>query len=129
MTNQLHAEPLPVDILIRSLDLYADRTAVHLGDDALTYGQVRDDISRCAQAYASLGIGVGSKVDRPSITVYDGGATYREWEFIWNPAKDPITIGGAGPGAQIGTPITPGIPGSTPPGGQPPPPPPRQPQN
>jgi type II secretory pathway pseudopilin PulG len=62
-------------------------------------------------------IGVGSKVNQPSIIVYDGGATYREWEFIWNPAKDPITVGGAptgttGVGPQPGTPL------------QPPPPPP-----
>jgi type II secretory pathway pseudopilin PulG len=46
-------------------------------------------------------IGVGSKVNRPSIRVYDGGTTYREWEFIWDPTKDvtavglPISPGGA----------------------------------
>jgi hypothetical protein len=73
-------------------------------------------------------IGVGSKVNKPSIIVYDGGTTYREWEFIWNPAKDPIIIGGAGaPGAPPQTGTTFGLPpGTMPP---PPPPPPRQPQN
>jgi type II secretory pathway pseudopilin PulG len=45
-------------------------------------------------------IGVGSKVAMPSVIIYDGGATYREWEFIWNPAKDPIVLGGG----TIGTP-------------------------
>jgi hypothetical protein len=74
-------------------------------------------------------IGVGSKVNTPSIIVYDGGTTYREWEFIWNPAKDPITIGGTGAtGAPPQTGTTIGAPpaGTMPP---PPPPPPRQPQN
>ena len=30
-------------------------------------------------------IGVGSKIKKPSIRVYQGGDTYQEWEFIWNP--------------------------------------------
>ncbi len=61
-------------------------------------------------------IGVGSKVDKPSIIVYDGGATYREWEFIWNPAKDPLVVGGAAPGSpQPGTPAGQPSPGSNPP--------------
>ncbi|NUS44444.1 MAG: AMP-binding protein [Mycobacteriaceae bacterium] len=60
--DQLHREPLPVDLLIRSLDLYADRTAVHIGDAELTYGQLRDEISRYSQAMAALGLGVGSPV-------------------------------------------------------------------
>jgi type II secretory pathway pseudopilin PulG len=68
-------------------------------------------------------IGVGSKVAMPSIIVYDGGATYREWEFIWNPAKDPIILGGG----TVGTP--PGArPIGTPPGGTPQPPPPTPPR-
>jgi hypothetical protein len=32
--------------------------------------------------------GVASKVDRPSIRVYNGGKKYIEWEFIWNPLED-----------------------------------------
>lgn len=70
-------------------------------------------------------IGVGSKVNQPSIIVYDGGATYREWEFIWNPAKDPLILGGAPTGTTgLGTPA--GGPPLQPP---PPLPPPRQPPN
>ena len=30
-------------------------------------------------------IGVGSKIKTPSIRVYEGGDTYQQWEFIWNP--------------------------------------------
>jgi hypothetical protein len=33
-------------------------------------------------------IGVGSKVNRHSIIVYDKATNYRLFEFIWNPAKD-----------------------------------------
>ena len=32
--------------------------------------------------------GVASKVDRPSIRVYNGGKKYIDWEFIWNPLED-----------------------------------------
>jgi len=38
-------------------------------------------------------IGVGSKVNRPSIRIYDGGITYREWEFIWDPTKEAVVVG------------------------------------
>jgi type II secretory pathway pseudopilin PulG len=41
-------------------------------------------------------IGVGSKINRPSIRIFDGGTTYREWEFIWDPTKE--ALGGAGLG-------------------------------
>jgi hypothetical protein len=30
-------------------------------------------------------IGVGSKIKESSLRVYEGGETYEEWEFIWNP--------------------------------------------
>ncbi len=43
-------------------------------------------------------IGVGSKINRPSIRLYDGAGTYREWEFIWDPTKD----------AVVGQPVLPG---------------------
>lgn len=55
-------------------------------------------------------IGVASKIDKSSIRVYDGGTTYREWEFIYDPSKDRTTVGQ--PGTQIGTPI--GAPGTNP---------------
>jgi hypothetical protein len=63
-------------------------------------------------------IGVASKVEKPSLKVYRGGKKYKEWEFIFDPLAQTMTIGGqVGTGIQGGTnpgqPIT--GPGSTPP--------------
>ena len=46
-------------------------------------------------------IGVGSKVNRKSIMVYDHAKNYRLFEFIWDPSKD--TFGMGQPGMQTGT--------------------------
>lgn len=40
-------------------------------------------------------IGVASKIAKPSIRVFDGGTTYKEWEFIWDPSKDLRALGAA----------------------------------
>jgi type II secretory pathway pseudopilin PulG len=32
-------------------------------------------------------IGVGSKVKKSSLLIYEGGKTYAQWEFIWNPTQ------------------------------------------
>jgi type II secretory pathway pseudopilin PulG len=68
-------------------------------------------------------IGVGSKVNKPSIIVYEDGRKYIDWEFIWDPSKDAIAVGQ--PGMQIGMPA--GQPPASgapqfgnPPGGSPP---------
>jgi len=53
-------------------------------------------------------IGVGSKIDKRSVIVYDKAKNYLLYEFIWDPSKDVTVIGGQG--AQIGTPIAPGLP-------------------
>jgi hypothetical protein len=45
-------------------------------------------------------IGVGSKVDKSSIIIYDKAKNYRLFEFIWDPSKD---IGIGQPGLQTGT--------------------------
>jgi hypothetical protein len=55
-------------------------------------------------------IGVGSKIDKPSLKVFKGGTTYKQWEFIYNPLEQTQVIGGASVGPQ----------GSTPAGQQPP---------
>jgi len=46
-------------------------------------------------------IGVGSKIDKSSVIVYDKAKNYRLFEFIWNPSKD--TFGAGQPGMQTGT--------------------------
>jgi hypothetical protein len=48
-------------------------------------------------------IGVGSKINQRSITVYEKAKNYKQFEFIWDPSKDVITVGGAA-GQPIGTP-------------------------
>src|SRR6266852_12254 len=60
-------------------------------------------------------VGVGSKINKSSIIVYDTAKNYRLFEFIWNPSKDNIGVGQ--PGLQTGTglggqPIGVGSPGS-----------------
>jgi len=56
-------------------------------------------------------IGVASKVKQPSLMVYQGGKTYLDWEFIWNPLMN----GNGAPG-QIAVPglNVPGQPGAAP---------------
>ena len=86
-------------------------------------------------------IGVGSKINKSSIIIYEKAKNYRLFEFIWDPSKD--TIGAGQPGMQTGTGLG-QVPGQNPigqpiqnPGGQqpgqnptnPPQNPPQQPQN
>ena len=47
-------------------------------------------------------IGVGSKVNQKSIIWYDKAKNYRQFEFVWDPAKEPIN-GGSNAGV-IGVP-------------------------
>jgi hypothetical protein len=51
-------------------------------------------------------IGVGSKVNEKSIIWYDKAKNYRQFEFIWDPSKEPVN-GGANAGVV-------GIPGQVP---------------
>ncbi|MHB8540716.1 MAG: hypothetical protein ACYDCD_07210 [Candidatus Acidiferrales bacterium] len=69
-------------------------------------------------------IGVAGKSDKPSIKVYKGGVTYKQWEFIFNPLEQIQTIGtlSSGPAPATGQ-----QPGSSVPFGMPPQPPPPQP--
>jgi hypothetical protein len=56
-------------------------------------------------------IGVGSKIDKKSVIVYDKAKNYLLYEFIWDPSKDIVAVGQ--PGTQIGTPTGPGMGGQT----------------
>jgi hypothetical protein len=49
--------------------------------------------------------GVGSKINKPSLKVYQKAVKYKKWEFIWNPLLD-VAGGAGGPGS--GGPQTPG---------------------
>jgi hypothetical protein len=57
-------------------------------------------------------IGIGSKINQPSIIVFEKAHNYRLFEFIWDPSKD-LGIAGA-PVQQIGIPGV-GAPGTQPP--------------
>jgi hypothetical protein len=48
-------------------------------------------------------IGIGSKSEKPSIIVYEKATNYHQFEFIWDPSKDAITMGGGVTGAGTGT--------------------------
>jgi hypothetical protein len=61
-------------------------------------------------------IGVGSKINKSSVIVYEKAKNYRLFEFIWDPSKDTIGIGQ--PGLQTGTGLG-QVPGQTPFGQQP----------
>lgn len=65
-------------------------------------------------------IGVGSKVNQASIIWYDKARNYRQFEFVWDPSKEPLN-GGANAGG-VGIPQTPPAGGSnsifSSPGGQ-----------
>jgi len=41
-------------------------------------------------------VGVGSKINKPSIMIYEKAKNYRLFEFIWDPSKDTIGTGQAG---------------------------------
>jgi type II secretory pathway pseudopilin PulG len=53
-------------------------------------------------------IGIGSKADRKSVIVYEKATNYHLFEFIWDPSKDVMGIGGTATGTQVGTPVPPG---------------------
>jgi hypothetical protein len=51
-------------------------------------------------------IGVGSKINKRSVIIYDKAKNYRLFEFVWNPSKD--LMNAMGQGTQVGTPAAPG---------------------
>src|SRR6266436_6195956 len=79
-------------------------------------------------------IGVGGKINKSSILIYDKAKNYRLFEFIWDPSKDNFGVGQPGlqTGTGLGQPVgqQPGQNPTTPPQNpqQPPQPPPQNPQ-
>jgi type II secretory pathway pseudopilin PulG len=57
-------------------------------------------------------VGIGSKVKQSSLRVYQGGDTYEQWEFIWNPQQQ-VAIPGQGP-VNPNAPAAPQPPGQQP---------------
>jgi hypothetical protein len=45
-------------------------------------------------------VGVAGKENKPSIKIYNGGKTYKRWEFIFNPLEQVQTIGVSGVAAS-----------------------------
>jgi acyl-CoA synthetase (AMP-forming)/AMP-acid ligase II len=54
--NDLYRQSFLPDLLIAALDRHGDRPAVHIDGDVLTATQMRDAISRYAQAFRAQGI-------------------------------------------------------------------------
>lgn len=88
---------------------------------------VQESSSDNGQVIGGFIIGVAGTQDKPSIKVYKGGATYKRWEFIFNPLEQVRTIGtvSSAPANPTGSPL-----GGTPQMQNPPQPPqiPQQPQ-
>jgi hypothetical protein len=51
-------------------------------------------------------IGIGSKVDKKSVAIYEKASNYHLFEFVWDPSKDALVLGGST--TQVGTPVAPG---------------------
>jgi hypothetical protein len=47
-------------------------------------------------------IGIGSKANHKSVIVYEKATNYHQFEFIWDPSKDTMGMGGTGSGAGTG---------------------------
>jgi hypothetical protein len=47
-------------------------------------------------------IGIGSKANHKSVIVYEKATNYHQFEFIWDPSKDTMGMGGTGSGASVG---------------------------
>jgi fatty-acyl-CoA synthase len=74
----LHGGVFMPHLLVTALERNLDRPCMYLGDEVLTGRQVRDEVSRYAQAFASLGIAKGSPVsvlskNRPEV-LFNSGA-------------------------------------------------------
>jgi hypothetical protein len=73
-----------------------------LSTDTLSTPQAIASSDGTAELVGGNIIGVGSKVNKASIIWYDKAKNYRQFEFIWDPSKEPVN-GGAAAGV-IGVP-------------------------
>lgn len=65
-----------------------------------TVNEQSSSIDDTGQVIGGFIIGVAGKEDRPSVKVYKGGVTYKQWEFIFNPLEQVQTIGTISTGPQ-----------------------------
>lgn len=63
--------------------------------NGLNVQESSSDNSDNGQVIGGFIIGVAGTQEKPSIKVYKGGATYKRWEFIFNPLEQVQTIGTA----------------------------------
>lgn len=61
--------------------------------NGLNVQESSSDSSDNGQVIGGFIIGVAGTQEKPSIKVYKGGATYKRWEFIFNPLEQVQTIG------------------------------------
>jgi hypothetical protein len=47
-------------------------------------------------------IGIGSKANHKSVIIYEKATNYHQFEFIWDPSKDTMGMGGTGTGVNTG---------------------------
>src|SRR5215475_14947422 len=47
-------------------------------------------------------IGIGSKANHKSVIIYEKATNYHQFEFIWDPSKDTMGMGGTGTGVGTG---------------------------
>jgi hypothetical protein len=80
----------------------AQGAAGNLSSDTFSTPQSIASSDGTAEVVGGNIIGVGSKVNKASIIWYDKAKNYRQFEFIWDPSKEPIN-GGAAAGV-IGVP-------------------------
>ena len=83
---------------------------VPFGTDPASLGSTPPPLSDTSNIIGGNIIGVGSKIDQPSIMVYDKAKKYLLFEFIWDPSKDAIGMGQSGMqtggiGQPIGQPL------------------------
>lgn len=64
-------------------------------NSGLNVQESSSDNSDNGQVIGGFIIGVAGTQDKSSVKVYKGGATYKRWEFIFNPLEQTQTIGGA----------------------------------
>jgi fatty-acyl-CoA synthase len=74
----LHGGVFMPHLLVTALERNLDAPCMYLGEEVLTGRQVRDEVSRYAQAFAWLGVGKGTQVsvlskNRPQV-LFNSGA-------------------------------------------------------